>query len=126
LGTHPVHTNLAIHNALDYLEWIGMERKEKRMRFLQNYWTSKLRNVPHVVINTPEDPQRHCGIGNVGIRHLKPADLAQQLLEDHQIFTVAIDYANVQGCRITPNVFTTTEELDHFVEAINTLAQKVS
>lgn len=126
LGTHPVHTNLAIHNALDYLEWIGMERKEKRMRFLQNYWTSKLRNVPHVVINTPEDPQRHCGIGNVGIRHLKPADLAQQLLEDHQVFTVAIDYANVQGCRITPNVFTTTEELDHFVEAIKTLAQKVS
>jgi selenocysteine lyase/cysteine desulfurase len=126
LGTHPVHTNLAIHNALDYLEWIGMDRKEKRMRFLQNYWTSKLRNVPHVVINTPEDPQRHCGIGNVGIRHLKPADLAQQLLEDHQIFTVAIDYANVQGCRITPNVFTSIEELDHFVDAIKTLAQKES
>ena len=40
----------------------------------------------------------------------------------YQIFTVAIDYANVQGCRISPNVFTTTQELDVFVKALQELA----
>lgn len=125
IGTHPVHTNLAIHDALDYLEWMGPLRKEKRLRFLQNYWTSALRTTPNVLINTPADPARSCGIANVGIQGLKPALLAQKLLEDHQVFTVAIDYANVQGCRISPNVFTTTEDLDHFIKAIKTLAQEI-
>jgi len=126
IGTHPVHTNLAIHDAMDYLEWMGPLRKEKRLRFLQNYWTSALRTTPNVLINTPSDPARSCGIANVGIQGLKPALLAQKLLEDHQVFTVAIDYANVQGCRISPNVFTTTEDLDHFIKAIKTLAQEIS
>ena len=125
IGTHPVHTNLAIHDAMDYLEWMGPLRKEKRLRFLQNYWTSALKTTPNVLINTPSDPARSCGIANVGIQGLKPALLAQKLLEDHQVFTVAIDYANVQGCRISPNVFTTTEDLDHFIKAIKTLAEEI-
>jgi selenocysteine lyase/cysteine desulfurase len=43
-------------------------------------------------------------------------------MDEFKIFTVAIDYANVQGCRISPNVYTTTKELDVFVAAIKTLA----
>jgi selenocysteine lyase/cysteine desulfurase len=53
---------------------------------------------------------------------MTPAELAQRLFDDFKIFTVAIDYANVQGCRISPNVFTTVEEIDIFVEAMKTLA----
>jgi selenocysteine lyase/cysteine desulfurase len=48
--------------------------------------------------------------------------LAKRLLEEHRIFTVAIDGANVHGCRITPNVYTTTAELDIFVKALKTMA----
>ena len=54
---------------------------------------------------------------------MSPATLAERLLKEHSIFTVAIDYANVKGCRITPNVFTTFEEIDRFVAAIKTLAK---
>lgn len=39
-----------------------------------------------------------------------------------KIFKVAIDSATVKGCRITPNVFTTTKELDAFVDAIKEMA----
>jgi selenocysteine lyase/cysteine desulfurase len=123
-GTHPVHTDLAIDNAMDYLEMIGLERKTNRLRYLQRYWSDRLRGVEHVVVNTPEDPERSCGIANVGIAHMGPARLADELMETFRIFTVAIDYANVQGCRITPNVFTTTEELDRFVGAVQTLAAR--
>lgn len=124
-GTHPVHTDLAINDALDYLEIIGMERKEKRMRFLQRYWSEPLRNVKNIVINTPKEAHLSCGIANIGVSHMKPADLAKTLMDEFQIFTVAIDYANVQGCRITPNVYTTTEELDQFIAAMKTLAARV-
>jgi selenocysteine lyase/cysteine desulfurase len=123
-GTHPVHTDLAIENAMDYLQVIGQERKTNRLRYLQHYWSDSLREVPDVVVNTPEDPERSCGIANVGIAHMKPKKMAELLMEEFGIFTVAIDYANVKGCRITPNVYTTTGELDRFVTAVKTLAAR--
>lgn len=117
-GTHPVHTDLAINNAIDFYEKLGPERKEARLRFLQNYWTSKVRNLPGVIVNTPEAPERSCGIANVGIKAMKPALLAETLMTKYRIYTVAIDYANVHGCRITPNVYTTLAELDQLVKAL--------
>jgi selenocysteine lyase/cysteine desulfurase len=117
-GTHPVATLLALHNAVDFYEKIGSERKEARLRYLQNYWTDKVRDLPHVILNTPADPARSCGIANVGIIGMKPQDLADTLLKKYKIYTVAIDGANVHGCRITPNMYTTTKELDIFVAAL--------
>lgn len=122
-GTHPVHTDLTINDSMDYFEMIGAERKQARLYYLQNYWTSKVRNLPNVILNTPASPDRSCAIANVGIKGINPADLAKRLLNEHQVFTVAIDYANISGCRICPNIYTTTKELDHFVEAIKTLAK---
>ena len=122
IGTHPVHTDLAISNSIDYLKWIGMERKENRMRFLQRYWSDKLRNVKNVIVNTPLDIDRSCGIGNVGLTNISPSKMEDLLFEKYKIFTVAIDYANVKGCRISPNIFTTTKELDSFVDAVKELS----
>ena len=122
IGTHPVHTDLTINDCMDYYEMIGAERKQARMYFLQNYWTSKVRNLPKIIINTPAEASRSCGIANVGIEGILPADLAKRLMTEHKVFTVAIDYANVRGCRITPNLYTTTQELDSFVLALKTLA----
>ena len=118
IGTHPVHTDLAISNAIDYYLKLGPERKEARLRYIQNYWTGKVRTMPHVIVNTPVDPVRSCGIANVGIKGMKPSDLADTLLKKYKIYTVAIDGANVHGCRITPNMYTTPEELDVFVKAL--------
>jgi len=117
-GTVPVHTDLTVQDAIEFYEMIGPARKEARLRYLQNYWTSRVRDLPHIDLNTPADPARACGIANVGIKGMKPADLAKTLLEKYKIFTVAIDYANVHGCRITPNVYTSLEELDIFVNAL--------
>jgi len=122
-GTHPVHTDLAINNAIDFYLKIGIERKEARLRFLQNYWTNQVRSLPHIVLNTPEDPSRSCAIANVGVKNMKPSALAETLLKKFKIYTVAIDGANVHGCRITPNVFTTTKELDQLVDALKQLGK---
>jgi len=123
VGTHPVHTDLAIADALDFYYMIGIERKEARLRFLQNYWTSKVRDLPHVIVNTPADPTRSCGIANVEVKGLKPADLSDKLFKNYKIYTAAIDGAGVHGCRITPNVYTSTAELDVLVKALNELKQ---
>ncbi len=121
IGTHPVHTDLTIADSIDFYLKIGRDRKESRLRYLQSYWTSKVRNLPHIEVNTPADPTRHCGIGNVGVKGMKPQVLADTLLKNYKIYTVAIDGAGVHGCRITPNLYTTTKELDTFVDALKKL-----
>jgi selenocysteine lyase/cysteine desulfurase len=121
IGTHPVHSDLAISNSVDFYNSIGAEKKEARLRFLQQYWTSKVRGKGNIELYTPTDPSRSCAIANVGIKGMKPALLAETLLKKYGIYTVAIDGASVHGCRITPNVFTRTTELDVLVKALKEL-----
>jgi selenocysteine lyase/cysteine desulfurase len=121
-GTHPVHTDLAINDAIEFHESIGITRTEARLRYLKEYWTSRVRSVPNIMLNTPSDPRRSCAIANVGIRNVPPATLAKTLLDAHHVWTVAIDTANVHGVRVTPSVYTSTPELDVFVNALKRIA----
>lgn len=122
IGTHPVHTDLAILDAIDYQNAIGLPRKEARLKYLQNYWTSRVRDLPRVIVNTPADMRRHGGIGNVHVEGFEPKELAARLMDDYRIFTVAINRPGVRGLRITPNVYTTTRELDALVTALKELS----
>lgn len=122
IGTHPVHTDLAISDSIDYYLKLGAEKKEARLRYLQQYWTTKVRGIGKIIVNTPVQPERSCAIANVGIEGMKPGMLAETLLKKYQIYTVAIDGANVHGCRITPNVFTLTKELDVLVNALKEMS----
>jgi len=121
-GTHPVHTDLGIENAIAFHEMIGSARKEARLRYIQQYWTGRVRGYGKIVLNTPVDPARSCGIANVGVRGMKPADLASTLLDKYKIFTVAIGNAGAEGVRVSPQVYTSTKELDAFVRALRELA----
>lgn len=122
IGTHPVHNDLAILNAIEYQNTLGLERKAARLKYLQHYWTSQLRDHPGVSVNTPAELSRHGGIGNVGVDRIEPGDLADSLMNDYRIFTAGIDRPGVRGVRVTPNVYTTTDELDALVSAIKQLS----
>jgi selenocysteine lyase/cysteine desulfurase len=121
-GTHPVHTDLAIEHAIAFHEAIGGARKEARLRWLQQYWTSRVRGTRNVVLNTPSDARRTCAIANVGLANLPPKELAAALFDRHRVWTVAIDMPAVRGVRVTPQVFTTPAELDTLVRALRELA----
>lgn len=121
IGTNPAHTDLAIGAAIDFYNILGAERKEARLRYLQNYWASKVRDLPNVILNTPADPARVCGIATVGIRGMRPADMADILFRKYKIYTAKIDGAGVHGCRVAPNVYTSTDELDVLIKALTEL-----
>lgn len=121
-GTHPCHTDLAIGDAIDFHQSIGAARKEARLRWLQQYWTTKVRGRPRIVLNTPSDPARTCAIANVGVEGMEPRALAQALFDRYRVWTVAINNAGVRGVRVTPQLFTTTAELDVLVRALAELS----
>jgi selenocysteine lyase/cysteine desulfurase len=123
-GTHPCHTDLGIEHAIAFHETIGVARKEARLRYLQQYWTSKVRGKAKIVVNTPAESSRSCAIANVAVQGMTPGDLARTLFDRYKVFTVAINRpeAGVQGVRVTPHLYTTTAELDVFVKALTELA----
>jgi selenocysteine lyase/cysteine desulfurase len=123
IGTHPCWTNLTILNAIRFHNAIGTKRKEARLRYLKNYWAEKLKDVPNIVMNMPLETERSCGLGNVGIKDKTPTQVADYLYENHKIFTVAIEMEAVKGIRVTPHLYTTLEELDVFVKAMEELAR---
>lgn len=121
-GTHPVHTDLAIRQAIAFHASIGTARKEARLRYLQRYWTTQVRGLHKVEVNTPVEPHRAAGIANFGIAGIAPPELAKVLLDRFRIWTVGIERENVHGVRITPHLHTTPAELDALVGAIRQLA----
>lgn len=122
MGTTPVHVDLGIANAIDFHNAIGIERKQERLRFLKKYWTEKLKDNKNIEINTPWEEERHGAIANVLVKGMKSSEMSKVLMEKYKIWTVAINRPNVHGVRITPNLYTSTKELDQFVAALNEMA----
>ena len=123
LGTRPFFIEQAIGKAIEFHEMIGSERKEKRLHYLKNYWMEKVKNVPKVKINTPLHPKWGCAIGNVGVEGKKPAELDSFLMDKYKIHVVGIEWENIHGIRVTPNVYTTIKNLDLLVEGITAFAK---
>jgi selenocysteine lyase/cysteine desulfurase len=119
LGTRPMFIEQAIGKAIEFHEMIGIERKEKRLHYLKNYWMEKVKNIPKVKLNTSMNPKWGCAIGNVGIEGRKPGELDTFLLDKYRVHAVGIEWENIQGVRVTPNVYTTIKDLDVLVEGIS-------
>lgn len=123
LGTRPMFIEQAIGKAIEFHDMIGSERKEKRLHYLKNYWMEKVKNIPKVKLNTSMNPKYGCAIGNVLVEGKKPGELDSFLLDKYKVHTVGIVWENINGVRVTPNVYTTTKNLDVLVEGIAAFAK---
>ncbi|MFC1729142.1 aminotransferase class V-fold PLP-dependent enzyme [candidate division KSB1 bacterium] len=118
IGTHPAAPFLAIAEALTFLEGIGIERKEARLRFLRDLWAKRLLQHDRVRLHTSLKPEFSCGLATVQIEGVDSGELATNLWDKHRIIVVPIKHAEFEGIRVTPNVYTTLEEIDRFCEAM--------
>jgi selenocysteine lyase/cysteine desulfurase len=127
IGTHPAAQRNAITEAMNFHDSIGSERKAERFRYLRKRWSNRLRHLPRVQLFTSEDPEQSCGIGLVGIEGIEAPKLVAHLWEKHRIWTTPIvTPGEYQGIRITPNVYTTLEEIDTFAGVMEKIARRAS
>jgi selenocysteine lyase/cysteine desulfurase len=119
IGTHPASQRNAITEAVNFHESIGVERKAERFRYLRRRWSDRLRRLPRVKILNSDDPEQSCAIGFVSVEGFDAPRLANYLWTKSRIWTTAVvTPGEYQGLRITPNVYTTLEEIDTFGEAM--------
>ena len=118
IGTHPAANYIAIADALTFHQGIGAKRKEERLRYLTHYWANRLLTHDRIKLNTSLNPAYSCAIGNVQIHGVDTVALRDYLWKEHRIIVVSIMHEDFEGLRVTPNVYTTLEELDRFVDAM--------
>jgi len=127
IGTHPASQRNAITEALNFSESIGLERKAERLRYLRRRWSDRLRQLPGVKILNSDDPEQSCGIGFVSVDGISAPKLASHLWQKYRIWTTAVVTPNeYEGLRITPNVYTTLEEIDTFTDVMSRIIQRGS
>lgn len=119
LGTRPFFIEQAIGKAIEFHEMIGAKRKEQRLMYLKNYWVDKVKDLPNVKIGTSTKEGFGCAIALISIEGKKPSELDSFLLDKYKVHTVGIEWENIKGVRVTPNVYTTLKNLDVLVEGIS-------
>jgi isopenicillin-N epimerase len=122
IGTHPAANHNAIAEALTFHEGIGGERKAARLRYLRNRWAQRLGASAKFRIHTNLDPAHSCAIGNVQTLGVPTPKVVAQLWEKWRIIATPIVHAEYEGLRVTPNVYTTLEEVDTFAAAMEKIA----
>jgi selenocysteine lyase/cysteine desulfurase len=124
IGTHPAANHNAIAEALTFHTGIGSERKAARLRYLRDRWMKRLEGRPGVKLHTSFDPAMSCGLANVGLAGVEPGRLVEHLWKTRRIIVVPITHTACTGIRVTPNVYTTLEEVDRFAEALEHVIER--
>ena len=118
IGTHPAANYLAIGDALTFHQGIGTKNIEQRLIYLRDRWAKRLLKNDRIKLHTSLKPGKGCAIATVQIEGIDTSDVSKHLWDKYKIFVVAIKHPEFEGCRITPHIYTTTEEIDRFSDAM--------
>ncbi|HVT57418.1 MAG TPA: aminotransferase class V-fold PLP-dependent enzyme [Thermoanaerobaculia bacterium] len=146
IGTHPEAPYLAVLEALDLHEALGIERKQARLRYLRDRWARRLASHPRVRLLTSLRPGAAAGFatfavsgplagpeaeagalggaaagegkGRGGERPGVVATLAARLWQHHRILVTPFEHPEFDGIRVTPSFYSSVAEVDRFCAAV--------
>jgi selenocysteine lyase/cysteine desulfurase len=119
IGTHPVAIHNAIAVSLAFHRSIGADRKIARLRLLRDRWAKRLlAESPRVRMNTDIGPAKNGAIASFTIEGMDMPKLSAWLWATHKIATAGQNHPEYQGIRVTPNVYTTLDEVDRFSDKV--------
>jgi isopenicillin-N epimerase len=118
IGTHPAANFDAICEAIAFNRAIGIERKSARLRYLRDRWANQLADNPKVKILHNPAPEMSCGIGMISVKG-DAQKLVSALQTKYGIYVALMGHEEYTGIRITASVYTTTQEIDYFANAVN-------
>lgn len=119
IGTNPVANRNAIREAITFHEGIGVERKAARLRYLRDRWARRVEEVPGVNVLTPLDDIQSCGVAAMSIDGIGAQALTDWLQATRDIHVRPRFVPGEFDCiRVTPNVYSTLDDVDSFAAAI--------
>jgi selenocysteine lyase/cysteine desulfurase len=122
-GTYNFASVLALPGALALHQQIGPRAKALRLRYLRDYWVSRVRGFKGLEILTPDEPGMAAGITSFRLAGKGTAAdnnaIVAQLRDQFGIFTVRRGgVAKGQCIRVSPAIYTAEADLDRLVQAL--------
>jgi isopenicillin-N epimerase len=118
IGTHPAAMHNATLQALEFHEQIGAERKFARLRYLKQRWAERLSQLPGARMLVGPEPNQSGAFGTIHFEAMDPGKLSDALLSKYNILVTPISAPSLNGIRVSPNVYTSTREIDQFCNAV--------
>jgi len=126
IGTHPWAIRAGLGEALAFHQAIGAERKAARLRYLTQRWANALKVHPRIkILSNLGEPAETWAVAAVNIEGIDARSLARFLMTNYRIVVVPLvggappnQVFDYQALRVSPNVYTTLEEIDTFVTAM--------
>lgn len=120
IGTHPAANHNAIAVSLAFHRAIGAARKQARLVYLRDRWAKRLlaEGNGRVKVLTPLDSKWGGGIGFFNVDGLAHDKLGNWLMGQYRVVQTPITHPEFTGIRVTPNVYTTLDEVDRFAELV--------
>ncbi len=106
--------------AVDFIDRIGRDRVEQRIRFLGGYLRKCLDAIPGAVVNTPRHPELAAGITNWGIKGVSGRQLQDELWNRRKIRVRANGETAV---RQSTHIYNSVREIDATIEIAKALAR---
>jgi selenocysteine lyase/cysteine desulfurase len=125
-GTTNTANVMTVPAALTAHANLGAANKQARLRYLRDYWVSRVRNFKGIEILTPDVPGSYGAITSFRLTgKVSKADnlaVANELREKHNIFTVRRGGVAAGNCvRVSAALFTRPTDLDRLVAALKTM-----
>lgn len=125
-GTLNFAAHLAIPDALNFHEAIGIDAKEVRLRYLRNLWVEDARAIDGVDILTPDDPDMVAALTSFRFKNRTTTDqnnaIMRTLAEEHGIFTVRRTGPAAGDCvRVTPALYNSPADMARLAPALRAL-----
>ncbi|WP_342739980.1 aminotransferase class V-fold PLP-dependent enzyme [Bradyrhizobium sp. B117] len=122
-GTVNFATVLTVPAALALHQEIGASKKQARLRYLRDYWVSRVRAFKDIEILTPDETDLYGAITSFRLAgKTGTADndaIVAQLRDGYKVLTVRrAGVAKGQCIRVTPGLHTQEQDLDRLVEAL--------
>jgi selenocysteine lyase/cysteine desulfurase len=82
--------------------------------------------MKEVKLFSPKHPENGNGMISFELKNLAGFDLSEVLLKDFKIHTSFVKVGEIDGIRVSPNMFTSKAEIQEFIKAIKKIIEQIN
>jgi selenocysteine lyase/cysteine desulfurase len=122
-GQRNIPAALGMKTAVEFIQKIGIENIETRVRQLATRLKEGLLEIPGVKLQTPMDPAMSCGLTHFSIDGVPMNNVRQGIMDLGRIHIRTSSRGNVSGCRASTHFYNMPHEVDELLRCIRYIAE---
>jgi selenocysteine lyase/cysteine desulfurase len=120
-GTRNMPELMALGHAIDFQNELGARAKEERYRQLWQHFLTAVDGRPGVIWRSPVTWDFGSGLFAIELEGHRSAEVFERLFQEHGYVFRPFATQGLNTMRISPNVFNTEDEIDRFLDVLQSL-----